>query len=302
MLLPRVSVIVPSFNHGRFLERAICSVLDQGYGNAELHVIDGGSDDDTLALLAVYHHELASWSTGWDSGPAEAINAGLRRATGDLVVILSADDVLLPGALHALAEEHEKFPGAAWFVADGERLDEHDAPLGRAFHDTPRQLNTLLTQEQGPPPLSCCAFRVESIACLVGVDASLRHAFGDDLVCRLLDQGLKPRRLPVALAGLREPAAGVSVNHSLLAGREHLELCRTYADRLPPAQRFALWQACEQKRRVYALAEADAHRNAPRAWLWRQALRHPWWLADDEYRQRLLHGLPNAAIEQRKAA
>ncbi len=301
---PRISVIIPSFNHGRFLERAICSVLDQDYPNTDLHIIDGGSDDDTLALLALYDHDLASWSTGWDSGPAEAINAGLERATGDLVIILNADDLLLPGALHEAARAAEILPGAgaAWFVADGEQIDQDDEPLGRAFHDTPTDLTALLSRTAGPPPLSCCVFRAEALDIMAGVDTTLRFAFGDDLVCRFLDANLKPQRLPAAIAGLRENPQGVCASQALAVGRETLELCDRYADRLPPAQRFALWQSCEQRRRIYALAESETKQSSPRGWLWRQALRHPWWLADDAYRQRLLKSQPNTALEQREAA
>jgi len=88
---PRISVIIPCLNHGQFIEQAICSVLDQGYDNLELIVLDGGSEDDSVDIISIYEEDLAYWHSEWDSGPAEAINAGLVRSTGQIICILADD-------------------------------------------------------------------------------------------------------------------------------------------------------------------------------------------------------------------
>ncbi|MDF2858831.1 MAG: glycosyl transferase family 2, partial [Neobacillus sp.] len=91
-LLPKITIVTPSFNQSQFLERTIESVLGQEYPNLEYIIIDGGSSDDSVNIIKKYEHKLAFWVSEKDSGPAEAINKGFRRATGDIVVWLNSDD------------------------------------------------------------------------------------------------------------------------------------------------------------------------------------------------------------------
>jgi glycosyltransferase involved in cell wall biosynthesis len=95
----RISLVTPSFNHARFLERTIESVLAQrGPFELEYTVRDGASTDGTLAILKRYGGRL-QWVSEPDHGQVDAINKGLRAASGDVVGWLNSDDVLLPGAL-----------------------------------------------------------------------------------------------------------------------------------------------------------------------------------------------------------
>jgi glycosyltransferase involved in cell wall biosynthesis len=102
-LLPRISVVTPSYNQGRFLARTIDSVRAQGYSNLEHIVVDGMSTDDTCAVLARYPHLRVLREP--DCGQSEAINKGFRLATGDIFCFLNSDDTLLPGALQRVACE-----------------------------------------------------------------------------------------------------------------------------------------------------------------------------------------------------
>jgi glycosyltransferase involved in cell wall biosynthesis len=122
--VPRITVVTPSYNQGRYLEQTIRSVLDQGYGNLEYIICDGGSTDDSVDVIKKYETRLAWWSTGKDRGQTDAINKGLSRATGDLVTFINSDDILYPGSLatasRAFAEGHEWITGWAMFLeADG---------------------------------------------------------------------------------------------------------------------------------------------------------------------------------------
>lgn len=104
MKIPRISIVIPSFNQGHFVEQAILSVLGQFYPNLELIVIDGGSTDNTVAVLEEYADRLAYWVSEPDEGQTHAINKGLRRATGDIVAWLNTDDMYMPGALRQVAD------------------------------------------------------------------------------------------------------------------------------------------------------------------------------------------------------
>lgn len=100
---PRISIVTPSLNQGRYIEETILSVLNQDYPDIEHIVMDGGSTDETAAILARYHDRLAHAESGKDKGQADAINKGFARATGEILTWLNADDMLAPGALAAVA-------------------------------------------------------------------------------------------------------------------------------------------------------------------------------------------------------
>src|SRR5207302_1409290 len=88
--LPRISVVTPSFNQGRFVARTIESVQAQQYPNLEHIVVDGMSTDDTPAILARYPHLRVLREP--DCGQADAINKGFGLATGDIYCFLNSDD------------------------------------------------------------------------------------------------------------------------------------------------------------------------------------------------------------------
>ena len=96
---PRVSVVTPSYNQGKFIEETMRSVLLQGYPNLEYIVIDGGSTDQSVELIKRYEPWLAYWVSEPDRGQSHAINKGFRRASGDIIAYLNSDELYLPGAI-----------------------------------------------------------------------------------------------------------------------------------------------------------------------------------------------------------
>ena len=99
---PKISVVTPNYNYRRYLEETIRSVLLQGYSNLEYIIIDGGSDDGSLELIEKYQQWL-TWESKPDAGQSNAINKGLRLATGDILTYLNSDDYYQPGALAQIA-------------------------------------------------------------------------------------------------------------------------------------------------------------------------------------------------------
>jgi glycosyltransferase involved in cell wall biosynthesis len=88
--LPLISVITPSYNSARYIERAIQSVISQNYPNYEHIVMDGGSKDGTVEILKKYNHII--WKSEPDSGQSQAMNRGFAKAKGEIIVYLNADD------------------------------------------------------------------------------------------------------------------------------------------------------------------------------------------------------------------
>ena len=103
-MLPRITLITPSFRQAAFLEECLRSVHDQGYPNLEHMVVDGGSTDGSAAIIESYAAKLAWWCSERDRGQSHALNKGLARATGEVFGWINSDDLLLPGSLQRVGE------------------------------------------------------------------------------------------------------------------------------------------------------------------------------------------------------
>ena len=124
VVLPKITIVTPSLNQGRYLETAIRSVLDQGYPNLEYIIQDGLSTDNSVDIIRSYDQSLTFWTSEKDSGPADAINRGFTRATGDIFAWLNADDAYLPGTLDAIAEVFANSPDTDLVYGEGWYIDE----------------------------------------------------------------------------------------------------------------------------------------------------------------------------------
>ena len=101
---PQISMVMVSFNQAPYLEQGIRSILDQGYPNLELVMIDGGSTDGSVDILERYRDQFDVLVIEKDRGQSDGLNKGFDRATGEIVSWLNSDDLLLPGALYRIAE------------------------------------------------------------------------------------------------------------------------------------------------------------------------------------------------------
>jgi glycosyltransferase involved in cell wall biosynthesis len=105
-------VITPSFNAAATIEETLRSVREQDYPHVEHVVVDGGSTDGTLDILA--RAEGIRYVSEPDRGLSHAMNKGVAMASGSIVGWLNADDLYLPGALRAIGEAFAAHPQAEW--------------------------------------------------------------------------------------------------------------------------------------------------------------------------------------------
>jgi glycosyltransferase involved in cell wall biosynthesis len=126
---PLITIITPSFQQARFLRACLDSVLNQDYPNLEYLVMDGGSTDGSVEILQSYGDRVV-WSSGPDGGQAAAINAGIRSSRGAILGYLNSDDVLLPGALKAVAKAFDSNPTADVIYGEAEMIDESGKTVG----------------------------------------------------------------------------------------------------------------------------------------------------------------------------
>src|SRR4029077_14523852 len=96
---PRITIVTPSFNHGRFIEETIRSILLQGYPDLEYFVLDGGSTDNTIDIIRKYSSWISFWVSEPDRGQSAAINRGLRMGSGLYGTWINSDDMLCKDAL-----------------------------------------------------------------------------------------------------------------------------------------------------------------------------------------------------------
>jgi len=129
-LQPRLSIVTPSLNQGRFIEETIRSILLQGYPHLEYFVIDGGSTDGTLDIIRKYSGWIDAWVSEPDSGQSSAINRGLRMSTGSHATWINSDDMLCKDALTNQCLR-ERPTGDVIYAGDCLDIDERSHVIAR---------------------------------------------------------------------------------------------------------------------------------------------------------------------------
>ena len=110
---PLVSIITPTLNSEKFLEKTIKSIVNQDYGNIEHIIVDGGSSDNTIEILKEYEKKYnLRWISKKDRGVAEAYDRGLKMAKGEIVGWCNSDDFYTEGAIKKIAKAFIENPDA----------------------------------------------------------------------------------------------------------------------------------------------------------------------------------------------
>ena len=198
---PTITIVTPSFQQGRFLDRTIYSVVSQQYPRLEYVVQDGGSSDRTLDVLRRFDPLLTRWASEEDNGQADAINRGFRGTTGELMAWVNSDDLLLPGCLAYVARYLVEHPDVD--VVYGYRLtiDEDDRQIGTWI--TPRHDDLALTMADFVPQETVFWRRRVWEAVGGRVDPNFEYALDWDLLLRFRDAGAQIARLPRFLGAFR---------------------------------------------------------------------------------------------------
>lgn len=131
-LLPRVTVCINNYNYGRFVGEAVDSCLAQTYRDVEVVVVDDGSTDDSRDVLKAYGSRITTVFQP-NAGQSSAVNAGFAAATGELVVFLDADDLLLPDTVARVVDAFaadDRLVRVQWVL---ELVDEAGTRTGRCL-------------------------------------------------------------------------------------------------------------------------------------------------------------------------
>lgn len=206
-----VTVVIPLYNHERYIEQAVASVLAQSRRPDEIVVIDDGSRDGSAEImrrLCHEHAEIVFWSQP-NQGAHSTINAGIERARGEYLAILNSDDVYHPRRLAKCLDVLEREPSvAAVFTAldfmdkDGGRVDNPWYEQARAFYDRNRDLGLALVNGNFFMTTSNLVIRRAAFD-EIGRFAALRYAHDLDFFLRLLARGKQVRLLDRPLLSYR---------------------------------------------------------------------------------------------------
>ncbi len=189
---PKISVVTPSLNQGRYIEEAIRSVLLQGYPNLEYIMMDGGSTDGSLDIIKKYEPFLSHIGTGPDGGQTDAIKKGFERASGEILAYLCSDDRYLPGTFRRVASFFSRNPGVAFANGDINFIDGAGRVTKRFFVSRPLRIVTANLGRHTWPQQGCFWPKWAYEKC-GGMDVSFAFAMDKDLFMRLTAAGPSKR-------------------------------------------------------------------------------------------------------------
>lgn len=125
--LPKISIVIPSYNKASYVEATLRSIINQGYPNLEVIIQDGGSEDGTIEIIKRYANKypgIFQWSSKKDKGQLDAINKGFEKASGDILTYLNADDIYKRGCLPAVGRHFKTYPTTLWVTGYGDIIDK----------------------------------------------------------------------------------------------------------------------------------------------------------------------------------
>lgn len=258
---PLVSIIVPSFNQGRFIAKTLDSILSQDYRPLEVVVVDGASTDETVDVLHRYDHvPEVSWISAPDNGVVDAVNKGLLRARGVIAGIQSSDDYYLPDALSAAVATLVANPSLTFVFGDIVKVNPEGQEIDRTHLEPFSLENVLAVRTWIPQPSTFFRMSLarelggwrESVPYAADTDLWLRMAFRGEackidrlMACRTMHEGQRDRhgdrivrdhaRMLEELEPLR--TAPRELRRAAAAGR-----LRMQARYLPPKGYWAGWR------------------------------------------------------------
>jgi glycosyltransferase involved in cell wall biosynthesis len=217
--LPLVSIVTVVYNGAAHLEQAMQSVIGQSYANIEYLLIDGGSSDGTLEIVAKYQDRLDYWISEPDRGIYDAMNKGIALCRGELIALLNADDYYQPDAVEAVVESYRRQPSAqilyghAFFIDDALKLRYRSRAHADYWRGMCFSHQAMFVQR-------------DLYLALGSYDAGLRIAADYDFVVKCFTRGIAFTEVDAFLVNYRD--SGLSAQDRIASMREGRRVLRRY--------------------------------------------------------------------------
>ena len=230
----KITIVTPSYQQADYLEETLLSVLQTSV-ELEYIVIDGGSSDGSVDIIRKYDHQLAYWISEPDSGQTEAINKGIRRATGDVIAYLNSDDLYLPGTLETIAELFLAKPEVMWIAGAVENFysKQEVRIISPAYHGRVAALGRYQYSLHQPGIF----WRRELTDKIGYFDEELNYCFDHEYWMRAIFAGFEPLCINATLARFRlhRDSKTCSLRHHFLP--EDRTIAHRYCDSLSSNER-----------------------------------------------------------------
>ena len=179
----KISVVIPSFNQGKYIRETLESVFNQDYPAHEIIVIDGGSTDETVSILKDLNNKITFWLSEKDNGQSHAINKGFERCTGDVICWLCSDDFFEQGALGKVVRCFEKLDEKTGLIHGDTLLFDHKGIITRDNGYAEISNERLLAGMAFPQP--SVFFRKALLERVGKLNESLHYGMDYDLFARM---------------------------------------------------------------------------------------------------------------------
>jgi ADP-heptose:LPS heptosyltransferase/GT2 family glycosyltransferase len=225
--LPPIAIVTPSYNQDKFLESTMLSVLNQHYPHLKYRVQDGGSKDQSPAIIQKYADRLTGWESARDRGQSDAIRRGFSAIpsdAGDIMAWLNSDDLIAPRVLRFVGEYFARHPEVDAIYGHRIIIDEHDKEVGRWImprHD-PASLDWI-----DYVPQETLFFRRRIWEAVGGLDPSFQFALDWDLLARFQSAGALIKRVPYFLGCFRVHSEQKTSAQIHTTGHEEMTRLRT---------------------------------------------------------------------------
>lgn len=233
---PRVTIITACRNSAQTIGNTIQSIIDQHYTSAEHIIVDAVSDDGTAEVVAVHGDSISLWIREPDDGIADAWNKGIRRATGEVIGILNADDFYAPGTIAAVVNTFERSPDCGFVFGDLSMINASNVCSYKVLGRPEYEKNTRYHMLGVPHP---AVFVKKWVYDQVGLFNTKYKICADyELIRRVISQGIKGVCIPRTLTMMRE--GGLAEKERALQLKEVREISIKYGANTTTAG-FLFW-------------------------------------------------------------